>query len=165
MGKLFDSKFKVMEPLWNDGSQPAGALARRAGGQLWLENTLIGTVLILWAVCLAGLFSSMSLGSPLSLYALAPEGPAVPMTAAFVTSHGKADPKTAHLKPIVLEESGLDLSRSVSISTRFTVKVGASFIRTFHTGNLFVEDHNAFKIIVSNTNGAKYKYVIVNDHG
>ena len=80
-------------------------------------------------------------------------------------SHGKADPKTAHLKPIVLEESGLDLSRSVSISTRFTVKVGASFIRTFHTGNLFAEDHNAFKIIVSNTNGAKYKYVIVNDHG
>ena len=64
-----------------------------------------------------------------------------------------------------LEESGLDLSRSVSISTSFTVKVGASFIRTFHTGNLFVEDHNAFKIIVSNTNGAKYKYVIVNDHG
>ena len=121
--------------------------------------------LFLWAVCLAGLFSSMSLGSPLSLYALAPEGPAVPMTAAFVTSHGKADPKTAHLKPIVLEESGLDLSRSVSISTNFTVKVGASFIRTFHTGNLFVEDHNAFKIIVSNTNGAKYKYVIVNDHG
>ena len=117
--------------------------------------------LFLWAVCLAGLFSSMSLGSPLSLYALAPEGPAVPMTAAFVTSHGKADPKTAHLKPIVLEESGLDLSRSVSISTRFTVKVGASFIRTFHTGNLFAEDHNAFKIIVSNTNGAKYKYVIV----
>ena len=29
MGKLFDSKFKVMEPLWNDWSQPAGALARR----------------------------------------------------------------------------------------------------------------------------------------
>lgn len=24
MGKLFDSKFKVMEPLWNDGSQPPG---------------------------------------------------------------------------------------------------------------------------------------------
>ena len=55
MGKLFDSKFKVMEPLWNDGSQPAGALARRAGGQLWLENTLIGTVLIL-AVLLFGGF-------------------------------------------------------------------------------------------------------------
>ena len=87
------------------------------------------------------------------------------MTAAFVTSLGKADPKTAHLKPIVLEESGLDLSRSVSISTSFTVKVGASFIRTFHTGNLFVEDHNAFKVIVSNTNGVKYKYGIVNDHG
>ena len=29
MGKLFASKFKVMEPLWTDGAQPAGALARR----------------------------------------------------------------------------------------------------------------------------------------
>ena len=64
-----------------------------------------------------------------------------------------------------VDESGLDLSRSVSISTDFTVKVGASFIRTFNTGNLFVEDHNAFKVIVSDTNGAKYRYVIVNDQG
>lgn len=24
MGKLFDSKFKVMEPLWNDGPSPPG---------------------------------------------------------------------------------------------------------------------------------------------
>ena len=60
MGKLFDSKFKVMEPLWNDGSQPAGALARRAGGQLWLENTLIGTVLILAVAALRRLLKGCS---------------------------------------------------------------------------------------------------------
>lgn len=63
-----------------------------------LENAWMGTVLILavaalrrllksrmpagvwlclWAVCLARLFSPVSLGSPLSLYALAPEGSAV----------------------------------------------------------------------------------------
>ena len=62
MGKLFDSKFKVMEPLWNDGSQPAGALARRAGGQLWLENTLIGTVLILAVAALRRLLKGCSCG-------------------------------------------------------------------------------------------------------
>ena len=29
MEKLFDSELKVMEPLWDDGPQTAGALARR----------------------------------------------------------------------------------------------------------------------------------------
>ena len=64
-----------------------------------------------------------------------------------------------------VDESALDPSRSVSISTDFTVKVGASFIRSFNTGNLFVEDHNAFNVIVSDTNGRSYKVLVLNDQG
>ena len=64
-----------------------------------------------------------------------------------------------------VDESGLDLSRSVSISTDFTVNVGKSFIRSFNTGNLFTEDHNAFKVIVSDTNGSSYKVLVLNDQG
>lgn len=120
----------------------------------------------------------------------------VTMTAAFATSPIKANPETAPVEPIVLEEIGepapphgdlnkgvvdgvtpvgssvegvdesaLDPSRSVSISTDFTVKVGASFIRSFNTGNLFVEDHNAFNVIVSDTNGSSYKVLVLNDQG
>ncbi len=40
MEKLFDSELKVMEPLWEDGSQTAGALAKRLGASCgWNRNT------------------------------------------------------------------------------------------------------------------------------
>ena len=40
MEKLFDSELKVMEPLWEDGPQPAGALAKRlAQSAGWNRNT------------------------------------------------------------------------------------------------------------------------------
>lgn len=40
MEKLFDSELKVMEPLWADGPQPAGALAKRLGESVgWNRNT------------------------------------------------------------------------------------------------------------------------------
>ena len=40
MDKLYDSELKVMEPLWEDGSQTAGALAKRlADAWGWNRNT------------------------------------------------------------------------------------------------------------------------------
>jgi len=40
MEKLFDSELKVMEPLWEDGPQTAGALAKRlAADPGWNRNT------------------------------------------------------------------------------------------------------------------------------
>lgn len=40
MEKLFDSELKVMEPLWDDGPQTAGALARRLAERVgWNRNT------------------------------------------------------------------------------------------------------------------------------
>ena len=40
MEKLFDSELKVMEPLWDDGPQTAGALARRLAERCgWNRNT------------------------------------------------------------------------------------------------------------------------------
>ena len=40
MEKLYDSELKVMEPLWEDGPQPAGALAKRlADAWGWNRNT------------------------------------------------------------------------------------------------------------------------------
>ncbi len=40
MEKLFDSELKVMEPLWEDGPQTAGALAKRlAESRGWNRNT------------------------------------------------------------------------------------------------------------------------------
>jgi len=40
MEKLFDSELKVMEPLWSDGPQSAGALAKRlAEAAGWNRNT------------------------------------------------------------------------------------------------------------------------------
>ena len=40
MEKLFDSELKVMEPLWADGAQTAGALAKRLGDSCgWNRNT------------------------------------------------------------------------------------------------------------------------------
>ena len=40
MEKLFDSELKVMEPLWEDGPQTAGALAKRLGETVgWNRNT------------------------------------------------------------------------------------------------------------------------------
>ena len=40
MEKLFDSELKVMEPLWEDGPQTAGALAKRLAQSCgWNRNT------------------------------------------------------------------------------------------------------------------------------
>ena len=40
MDKLYDSELKVMEPLWEDGPQTAGALAKRlADAWSWNRNT------------------------------------------------------------------------------------------------------------------------------
>ena len=40
MEKLFDSELKVMEPLWEDGPQSAGELARRLAASCgWNRNT------------------------------------------------------------------------------------------------------------------------------
>ena len=40
MEKLFDSELKVMEPLWEDGPQTAGVLAKRLGeSRGWNRNT------------------------------------------------------------------------------------------------------------------------------
>ncbi len=40
MEKLYDSELKVMEPLWEDGPQTAGALAKRLGASCgWNRNT------------------------------------------------------------------------------------------------------------------------------
>ena len=40
MEKLFDSELKVMEPLWEDGPQTAGALAKRLAASCgWNRNT------------------------------------------------------------------------------------------------------------------------------
>ena len=40
MEKLFDSELKVMEPLWEDGPQTAGALAKRLAETVgWNRNT------------------------------------------------------------------------------------------------------------------------------
>ena len=40
MEKLFDSELKVMEPLWEDGPQTAGALAKRLAQSVgWNRNT------------------------------------------------------------------------------------------------------------------------------
>ena len=40
MEKLFDSELKVMEPLWEDGEQTAGALAKRLAESCgWNRNT------------------------------------------------------------------------------------------------------------------------------
>lgn len=40
MEKLFDSELKVMEPLWEDGPQTAGALAKRLEAAVgWNRNT------------------------------------------------------------------------------------------------------------------------------
>ena len=40
MEKLFDSELKVLEPLWDDGPQTAGALARRLAVSCgWNRNT------------------------------------------------------------------------------------------------------------------------------
>ena len=40
MEKLFDSELKVMEPLWEDGPQTAGALAKRLAESVgWNRNT------------------------------------------------------------------------------------------------------------------------------
>ena len=40
MEKLFDSELKVMEPLWEDGPQTAGALAKRLAESCgWNRNT------------------------------------------------------------------------------------------------------------------------------
>lgn len=40
MDKLFDSELKVMEPLWDDGPQTAGALAKRLAERCgWNRNT------------------------------------------------------------------------------------------------------------------------------
>lgn len=40
MDKLFDSELKVMEPLWEDGPQTAGALAKRLAETVgWNRNT------------------------------------------------------------------------------------------------------------------------------
>ena len=40
MEKLFDSELKVMEPLWEDGEQTAGALAKRLAASCgWNRNT------------------------------------------------------------------------------------------------------------------------------
>ena len=40
MDKLFDSELKVMEPLWEDGPQSAGELARRLAASCgWNRNT------------------------------------------------------------------------------------------------------------------------------
>lgn len=40
MERLFDSELKVMEPLWQDGPQTAGALAKRLAASCgWNRNT------------------------------------------------------------------------------------------------------------------------------
>lgn len=40
MDRLYDSELKVMEPLWEDGPQTAGALARRLAQTVgWNRNT------------------------------------------------------------------------------------------------------------------------------
>ena len=40
MDRLFDSELKVMEPLWEDGPQTAGALAKRLADSCgWNRNT------------------------------------------------------------------------------------------------------------------------------
>lgn len=40
MEKLFDSELKVMQPLWEDGPQSAGALAKRLAASVgWNRNT------------------------------------------------------------------------------------------------------------------------------
>lgn len=53
---------------------------------------------------------------------------------------------------------------SVNISENFTVAVGKSWERSFNTGVLFADPHNAFKVIVSDVTG-KYKIIITDNKG
>jgi hypothetical protein len=56
-------------------------------------------------------------------------------------------------------------ARSVSISKDITAKIGKSWSTTFNTSKIFSDDHNAFKVVVSNVSGSRYKVLVANNNG
>lgn len=81
------------------------------------------------------------------------------------TIEGEPDADSPYTTAVAgVDVSDLGIEPLVSISQNFSVSVGNSWKRSFNTGNLFVEDHNAFKTIVSGVSG-KYKVIITDDQG
>lgn len=56
-------------------------------------------------------------------------------------------------------------TRAVSISKNISVQIGNSWSTTFDTAKIFADDHNAFKVVVSNVSGSKYKIIVKNNTG
>lgn len=56
-------------------------------------------------------------------------------------------------------------TKSVSLSKNFTAYVGQSWSTHFTMDKSIVEDHNAFKTIVSDVKGGTYKVIITSDSG
>lgn len=55
--------------------------------------------------------------------------------------------------------------RSVSLSQDFTAYVGQSWSTHFTMDRIVGENHNAFKVVVTNVKGGTYKVIITSDHG
>jgi hypothetical protein len=85
--------------------------------------------------------------------------------AEFVVADGEADADMPYTTVVEgVDETGVIETRAVSISKDFSVSVGNSWSTSFDTGKIFVDDHNAFKTIVSDVEG-KYKVLITDDKG
>lgn len=82
-----------------------------------------------------------------------------------VTVNGDPDPNMPYTTAADGAENESSIEQlAVSISRDFSVAVGNSWSTSFNTGKLFVEDHNAFKTIISDVTG-KYKFIITDDQG
>ncbi len=56
-------------------------------------------------------------------------------------------------------------NRAISISKDFSCATGKSWSTTFTVNKLFAEDHNAFKVVISNLKSGKYKIIIEGSDG
>lgn len=78
----------------------------------------------------------------------------------MVTSVNAATMKTT------VESNSVEMdSRAVSLSTTFSVSTGSSWSKSFTTNKILAEDHNAFKVVISDFSGGSYKYIIKGSNG
>ena len=78
-----------------------------------------------------------------------------------------ANAATLNTEEVIVESNEVEavITRAVSIDKDFSVSTGKSWSTDFNMTKWFADDHNAFKVIVSDVSGGSYKLIIEGDNG
>lgn len=78
-----------------------------------------------------------------------------------------ANAATLNTEEVVVESNEAEavITRAVSIDKDFSIATGKSWSANFTMTKWFADDHNAFKVIVSDVSGGSYRVKIEGDNG